>query len=93
MEQHLDSASRRAVLDAKLTELALYAKEICPGAAVEISPTRYEDEDGYLEVFPPPTLSEAEQDRIELELAARAGEIFDQTGLYIVSAVLDPTTR
>lgn len=44
-------------------------------------------------VHPPATLSEEEEDRIELTLAARAGEVFDQTGLFILCAVLDPVER
>lgn len=83
----------RALLDTKLTELALYAKELCPDAAVETSTIQYEDEDGHVEVFPPPTLSEAEEERIELALAGRAAEIFEETGLYILCAVLDSTVR
>jgi hypothetical protein len=30
-----ESNNRRALLDDKLTALALYAKELCPGASVE----------------------------------------------------------
>jgi hypothetical protein len=54
MELHHRLDDRRKLLDAKLTELALYAKEVCPGAIVEVSTTTYEDEDGHVEVFPPP---------------------------------------
>ncbi len=93
MEAHSKRNGYRALLDAKLTELALYAKELCPDAVVETSTIHYEDEDGHVEVFPPPALPEAQEDRIELALAARAGEIFEKTGLYILCAVLDPTTR
>lgn len=89
MAQHETSDCRTAV-DAKLTELMLYAKELCPSAVVDISSLRYEDEDGHVEVFPPPSLSDIEVDRMELMLASRSAEIFDQTGLYIVCAVLDP---
>ena len=84
---------RRALLDAKLTELVLFAKQLCPSAAVEASAIQYEDEDGRVEVFPPPALSEAEEDQVEMDLAARAAEIFADTGLYIVCAVLDPAAR
>jgi hypothetical protein len=45
---------RRAVLDAKLTELMLYAKELCPEARVEANTIQYEDEDGHVNVFPLP---------------------------------------
>ena len=88
-----DSADRRQILDATLTELSLYAKELCPEAVVEVSTVRYEDEDGHVEVFPPPTLSEEEEERIELALAARAADVFASTGLYVLCAVLDPTAR
>src|SRR5712691_1219876 len=84
---------RRALLDAKLTELVLFAKQLCPPAAVEGSAIQYEYEDGRVEMFPSPVLSEAEEDRVEMALAGRAAEIFADTGLYIVCAVLDPTAR
>jgi hypothetical protein len=76
-------------LDSKLTELALYAKELCPGADVDATSLQYEDEDGHVEVFPPTSLSEAEIDRLELALAARAAQVFAETDLYILCAVLD----
>jgi hypothetical protein len=47
---------RRAMLDAKLTELMLYAKELCPEARVEANTIQYEDEDGHVKVFPPHAL-------------------------------------
>ena len=93
MGERPSGEDRRSLLDAKLTELALYAKEICPEAAVEIDTIQYEDEDGHVEVFPPPALPEAEEERIELALARRAAEVFADTGLFIVCAVLDPAAR
>ena len=76
-----ESFDRRTVVDAKLTELMLYAKELCPGASVDISSLQYEDEDGHVEVLPPAALSDADFDRLELTLAARAADIFDSKGL------------
>ena len=93
MELPNKSSDWRQLLDATLTEIALYAKEICPGAAVEVSAITYEDEDGHIEVSPPPTLPEAEEERVELALASRAAEMFAETGLYILCAVLDPSVR
>ena len=87
MALHKDD--RRALLDRKLTELLLYAKELCPEARVEASTIQYEDEDGHVKVFPPPTLSEEDVDRVEMALATRAGEIFDTTGLFILCAVFN----
>jgi hypothetical protein len=79
----------RALLDQKLTELALYAKELCPEAVVEAGATSYEDEDGHVDIFPPPSLLEEEEERVELAVAARAGDIFEETGLFILCAALD----
>jgi hypothetical protein len=80
---------RRALLDGKLTELGLYAKELCPDGAVEMSTTRYEDEDGHVTLVVPPRCTEVDEDRIELALAARANRIFEDTGLFIICGVLD----
>ena len=51
----------RDLLKDKLTELALYAKELCPDAVVEVSATSYEDEDGHVDIFPPPGLPKGKQ--------------------------------
>ena len=83
----------RDLLKDKLTELALYAKEVCPDAVVEVSSASYEDEDGHVIIFPPPGLPEEEEERVELAVAARAGEIFEETGLFILCAALDPTAK
>ena len=79
----------RALLDDKLTELVLYAKELCPEAIVKASATSYEDEDGHVDIFPPLGLPEEEEERVELAVAARAGEIFEETGLFILCAAFD----
>jgi hypothetical protein len=39
-------------------------------------------------VYPPPGLTEEEEDRIELTLAARASQIFEETGLFILCGLL-----
>jgi hypothetical protein len=48
-----DRDTYRELLDVKLTELGLYAKELCPEAEIEISSVAYEDEDGHVIIFPP----------------------------------------
>lgn len=93
MDLNLKRDDYRALLDAKLTELTLYAKELCPEAIVEASTIHYEDEDGHVDIFPPPSLSEEEEEQLELAVAARAGDIFEETGLFILCAALDPTAR
>lgn len=81
------SHDRRALRDAKLTELMLFAKKLCPAATVKTDTIRYEDEDGHLNVFPPPTLPEDDIERIITALADRTAKIYDDTGLFLVFAV------
>jgi hypothetical protein len=79
--------SERELLDQKLTELALLALKGCPEARVEVTTRRYED--GRLKVFPPPGMSEAEEETLEEALTERCASILEQTGLFILCAVFD----
>lgn len=88
-----DYRQYREMLDTTLNELALYAKELCPDAIVEVSKVQYEDEDGAVYIFPPPSFPEEEEERVELAVAARAGDIFEETGLFILCAVLDRSEK
>ena len=83
------SHDRRVLRDAKLTELMLFAKELCPAATVKADTIRYEDEDGHVGVFPPSTLPEDDIERIITALADRTAKIYDDTGLFLVFAVLN----
>jgi hypothetical protein len=69
----------------------LLAKELCPDAVVEASALPYEDEDGRVGIFTPPNLSDAEEDSVEMAVAERAAQIFEETGLYILCAILGPS--
>jgi hypothetical protein len=89
VESHLIRKKTRDILDEKLTELALLAKTLCPAAKVEVNTKRYEDEDGRVKVFPPPHLSEDEEEALEEALTAKCNEILEQTNLFILCAVFD----
>ena len=89
MEGQLSGKNAREILDEKLTELALLAKKLCPGAKVEVNTRRYEDEDGRLKVFAPSHLSEAEVEALEETLAEKCNEILEETNLFILCAVFD----
>lgn len=58
---------------------------------IEASALQYEEEDGRVEVFPPPGLSEADEERIELALCVRAAALFEDTGFYVPCALFDAT--
>jgi len=93
MAPRTSASERRALLDAKLTELVLLTKELCPSATVEASDLAYEDEDGHVDIFTPAHLSDAEEDSIEMAVAERAAQIFEETGLYILCAIIGPAPR
>ena len=46
-----------------------------------------------MEIFPPSGLSDAEEDSVEMAVAERAAQIFEETGLYILCAILGPSPR
>jgi hypothetical protein len=89
VESPVNDKKERAMLDQKVTELALLAKKLCPDAKVEVNTRRYEDEDGRLKVFPPSYLSEAEEEELEEALTERCLEILEETDLFILCAVFD----
>lgn len=89
MESQARAERDRDILDQKLTELALLAKKLCPEARIEVNTRRYEDEDGRVKVFPPPNLSEIEEEKLEEALTENCIEILDETGLFILCAVFD----
>lgn len=89
MKDQAGADTPRDMLDRKLTELTLLAKRLCPEAKIEANTIRYEDEDGRLKVFPPPGLSEMEEEALEEALIEKCIEIFDETGLFIVCAAFD----
>ena len=81
---------RREVIDQSLTSLGLWVKEQCPEASVEISLVRYEDEDAHLRVTPPHSFSEEMKEDLGNRLADRAIDILLDSGICILTAVLDP---
>ena len=54
---------------------------------------RYEDEDGRIKVFPPPCLSEADEEALEETLSEKCIEILEETGLFILCATFDPQAQ
>jgi hypothetical protein len=89
VEGQASHKSERELLDQKLTDLALLALKLCPEARGEVTTRRYEDENGGLKVFPPPGMSEAEEEKLEEALTERGVNTPEQTDLFILCAVFD----
>lgn len=81
---------RRALLEHSLTELGLYAKQLCPEAEVGLLTTSYEGEDGHVRVRVPSSISEEELVRLENKLADKSTKILVTTGLSVLVGVIDP---
>jgi hypothetical protein len=83
-------ADRRTLVDHYLTEIGLYAKQLCPEATVEMLTTSYEGEDGHVRVFLPVPLADEEIAGLEDNLADKSTEILLATGLSILVGVFAP---
>jgi hypothetical protein len=77
------------LLDQKLKEIAVFAKELVSDARVEISFEHFEDEDAHIRVHTPSSMNQDEVQRIELAVGRRCTEILLETGLFFVAAVYD----
>ena len=83
------SEDRRVLLEHHLTQLGLYAKQLCPEAEVELLTTSYEGEDGHVRVHVPSSISEKEIVRLENKLADKSTKILVTTGLSVLAGVID----
>ncbi len=81
---------RRSLVDHYLTEMGLYAKQLCAEARVEMLTTSYEGEDGHVRLFPPAGLEDREIERLEDKLADKSTEILLTTGVSILAGVFEP---
>jgi len=84
---------RRALVDHYLTEIGLYAKQLCPEAKVEMLTTSYEGEDGHVRMFLLTPLPDEEIAGLEDKLAEKSTEILLSTGLSILVGVFEPEER
>lgn len=88
-----DTTERTALIDKCVTELSLLAKERCPDVTVQVTFTRYEDEDAHVFVFAPPGIIERDMDILEEVLTDRSIQILLDKGLLILVGVYDTAER
>jgi hypothetical protein len=91
MAEPLLRSARRIMVDKYLTEVSLFAKALCPEAKIETTMERVEDEDGHVRLHPPAGLSDGQIEALEGKVADRCVEILIEAGVFLCSAVYDPS--
>ncbi len=77
-------------LDAAVTVLSLFIRDLCPEAGLEISFVRYEDEDAHIWISLPATLIEEEREEIANRVAEKSLEILIAEGFLILAGIEEP---
>lgn len=90
MAEPLSYTQRRLMIDNYLTEVSLFAKEICPTATVEATLTSYEDEDGHVRIYPPADLTDSQIEELEGQVAGRCVDLLIETGIFLCAAIYAP---
>lgn len=80
----------RGRLDAAVTALSLFIRDLCPEAGLEISFVRYEDEDAHIWVSLPVSLTEKEREEIANRVAEKSLDILLAEGFLILAGVEEP---
>ena len=86
-QTHVDYRSR---LDAAVTSLSLFIRDLCPEAGLEISFVRYEDEDAHIWVSLPAALTEEEREAIANQVAEKSLDILLAEGFLILAGIEEP---
>lgn len=77
----------RGRLDAAVTALSFFIRDVCPEAGLEISFARYEDEDAHIWISLPATLTEEEREDIANRVAEKSIDVLLTEGFLIVAGV------
>jgi hypothetical protein len=77
----------RGRLDAAVTALSFFIRDLCPEAQLEISFVRYEDEDAHSWISLPATLLEEEREEIANRVAEKSLDILLSEGFFILVGV------
>jgi hypothetical protein len=90
MAERLSYTGRRLMIDKCLTEVSLFAKELCPTAKVEATLTCYEDEDGHVRIYPPAGLTDSHLEELAGHIAGRCVDLLIETRIFLCAAVYTP---
>jgi hypothetical protein len=90
MAEPLSYTERPLLIDKCLTEISLFAKELCPTSKIEATLTCHEDEDGHVRIFLPAGLTDSQVDELEGQVASRCVDLLLETGIFLCAAVYAP---
>jgi hypothetical protein len=74
-------------LDAAVTAFSLFIRDLCPEARIEISFTRYEDEDAHIWVSLPSNLTPEEREDLTNHLAEKSLDFLIAEGFLILAGI------
>jgi hypothetical protein len=74
-------------LDAAATAFSLFIRDLCPEARIEISFTRYEDEDAHIWVSLPSNLTPEEREHLANHLAEKSLDFLIAEGFLILAGI------
>lgn len=80
-------ADSRNRLDAAVTSFSLFIRDLCPEARMEVSFTRYEDEDAHIWVSLPSTLSPEEREDLANRMAEKSLDLLLTEGFLILAGI------
>ena len=76
-------------LDAAVTTFSLFIHDLCHEAQLEISFTRYEDENAHIWVSLPATLTAGEREDLANRMAEKSLDILLEDGFLILAGIED----
>lgn len=74
-------------LDAVVTAFSLFIRDLCPEARIEVSFTRYEDEDAHIWVSLPSNLTPEEREDLANHLAEKSLDFLIAEGFLILAGI------
>jgi hypothetical protein len=77
----------RTRLDAAVTALSLFIRDLCPEAQLEVSFVRYEDEDAHIWVSLSSTLSDEGREQVVNQIAEKSLDILLAEGFLILAGL------
>ena len=90
MEQNTQTISdNRDRLDAAVTAFSLFIRDLCPEARMEISFTRYEDEDAHIWVSLPADFTPQAREELANHLAEKSLDLLLAEGFLILAGLED----